>query len=193
MAAWLTDKDAQHFSKALAAPQLPRLLRLFQAQRVLFKLWTVRCCPFCAIPFLPSPSYLRKGPRCATRRQKVCWHATHLRSIRYALCLTAAELALFVGNVVLHDAVERVYIGNQYGEQPCGVYLIRGENIMLLGEVDPLKDASLPLEKRPMIEMLSKQKELIEESRRLYRLKRQIQRDFGLLDSEITLMMDADV
>jgi U6 snRNA-associated Sm-like protein LSm1 len=90
------------------------------------------------------------------------------------------------GNILLHEAVERVYIGQQYGEQLCGVFLIRGENITMLCEIDEAKYASMPLEERPMIEMLTKQREAIEESRRLYRLKRQIHRDFGtLVDADI--------
>ncbi len=97
------------------------------------------------------------------------------------------------GNIVLHDAYERIYIEQQYGEQWCGVYLIRGENITMLCEVDQEKDNSLPLEKRSMVEMLTKQKEAIEESRRLYRLKRQIHRDFGALDGDMLMMVDADL
>lgn len=97
------------------------------------------------------------------------------------------------GTIVLHDTSERIYIQDKYGEQHCGVYLIRGENIMLLCEIDQEKDSSLPLEKRPMIEMLNKQKEAIEESRRLYRLRRQIHRDFGnLVDSDM-IMMDSEM
>lgn len=97
------------------------------------------------------------------------------------------------GTIVLHDTSERIYIQDKYGEQHCGVYLIRGENIMLLCEIDQEKDSSLPLEKLPMIEMLNKQKEAIEESRRLYRLRRQIHRDFGnLVDSDM-IMMDSEM
>jgi U6 snRNA-associated Sm-like protein LSm1 len=40
-----------------------------------------------------------------------------------------------VANVVLEDAIERVYLEDKYGEKKFGLYLIRGENVVLLGEV----------------------------------------------------------
>jgi hypothetical protein len=36
---------------------------------------------------------------------------------------------------VLQDTVERIYVGDRYGEQSVGLYLIRGENVVLLGEI----------------------------------------------------------
>jgi len=38
-------------------------------------------------------------------------------------------------NLVLHLAVERIYIGQEYGEIDRGVFLIRGENVVLCGEI----------------------------------------------------------
>lgn len=38
-------------------------------------------------------------------------------------------------NLVLHLTVERIYIGNEYGEIDRGVFFIRGENVVLCGEV----------------------------------------------------------
>lgn len=38
-------------------------------------------------------------------------------------------------NLVLEAAVERIYHGLQYAELPRGLFLIRGENVVLLGEV----------------------------------------------------------
>lgn len=40
-------------------------------------------------------------------------------------------------NLVLEGAVERIIVGEQYGDIPLGLQLIRGENVVLLGEVDP--------------------------------------------------------
>ncbi|PWN46534.1 Sm-like ribonucleo protein [Violaceomyces palustris] len=39
-------------------------------------------------------------------------------------------------NLVLQDTIERVYVGNRYGDIPRGVFLVRGENVVLLGEID---------------------------------------------------------
>lgn len=46
-------------------------------------------------------------------------------------------------NLVLHLTVERIYIGNEYGEIDRGVFLIRGENVVLCGEIDEEKDNHL--------------------------------------------------
>lgn len=40
-----------------------------------------------------------------------------------------------VANMVLEETMERIYVGHQYGDIPRGVYLIRGENVVLYGEV----------------------------------------------------------
>ncbi|PWY99607.1 LSM-domain-containing protein [Testicularia cyperi] len=39
-------------------------------------------------------------------------------------------------NLVLQDTVERVFVGNRYGDIPRGVFLVRGENVVLMGEID---------------------------------------------------------
>lgn len=43
---------------------------------------------------------------------------------------------LFLANLVLHLTVERIYVGKEYGEIDRGVFLIRGENVVLCGEVE---------------------------------------------------------
>ena len=39
-------------------------------------------------------------------------------------------------NLVLQDTVERIYVDQSYGDIERGVFLIRGENVVLLGEID---------------------------------------------------------
>ncbi|CAD6260753.1 unnamed protein product [Miscanthus lutarioriparius] len=43
-------------------------------------------------------------------------------------------------NVVLQGACERVIVGEQYCDVPLGLYVIRGENVVLIGELDREKD-----------------------------------------------------
>lgn len=38
-------------------------------------------------------------------------------------------------NLVLEDTVERIYHGNAFAENWHGLFLIRGENVVLLGEI----------------------------------------------------------
>ena len=51
-----------------------------------------------------------------------------------------------LANLVLEDTVERIYAGNTFAEKWCGLFLIRGENVVLLGEiVGPLSPSCLSL------------------------------------------------
>lgn len=46
-------------------------------------------------------------------------------------------------NIVLQRTVERIWVGNKFSEKPLGVFLIRGENVVLVGEVDEDKEDQL--------------------------------------------------
>ncbi|XP_024393410.1 sm-like protein LSM1B [Physcomitrium patens] len=39
-------------------------------------------------------------------------------------------------NVVLEGALERITVGELYCDLPLGLYIIRGENVVLIGELD---------------------------------------------------------
>lgn len=39
------------------------------------------------------------------------------------------------GNLVLEDTIERHYLDLEYADEALGVYLIRGENVVMLGEL----------------------------------------------------------
>ena len=43
-------------------------------------------------------------------------------------------------NLVLEGAVERIIVGALYAETPLGLYVVRGENVVLLGEIDETRD-----------------------------------------------------
>ena len=42
---------------------------------------------------------------------------------------------LCLANLVLQDAIERIFVGDIYGDIYAGIYVIRGENVVLLGEI----------------------------------------------------------
>lgn len=46
-------------------------------------------------------------------------------------------------NVVIQDAVERRHVGRKCVDVPVGMYVLRGDNIVLLGAVDPAREAAL--------------------------------------------------
>eukprot|EP00055_Hartaetosiga_balthica_P001972 m.2461 g.2461 ORF g.2461 m.2461 type:complete len:96 (+) comp1793_c0_seq1:65-352(+) len=41
------------------------------------------------------------------------------------------------GNMAFQDAVERIYVDDCYGDLYQGLVVVRGENIAMLGEIDP--------------------------------------------------------
>ncbi|KAI9836903.1 MAG: hypothetical protein M1819_001068 [Sarea resinae] len=58
---------------------------------------------------------------------------------------TAAQLLdLTDTNLVLQDTIERIFVQNLYADIPRGVFLVRGENVLLLGEIDLDKDDYIP-------------------------------------------------
>lgn len=43
---------------------------------------------------------------------------------------------LFVpANLLLQDTIERIHVGGKYGDIPRGIFLVRGENMVLVGEI----------------------------------------------------------
>lgn len=38
-------------------------------------------------------------------------------------------------NLVLHQSIERIHVEQKFGDIPRGVFIIRGENVVLLGEI----------------------------------------------------------
>ncbi len=60
--------------------------------------------------------------------------------------------------IISAEAKERIIVGTQYAEVPLGVELIRGENVVLFGEVDEAKEppAGLQLVTEAEIKMAQK-------------------------------------
>ena len=41
---------------------------------------------------------------------------------------------IFTANLLLQDTIERIQVGKKYGDIYRGIFLIRGENVVLVGE-----------------------------------------------------------
>ncbi|KAF2766121.1 Sm-like ribonucleoprotein [Teratosphaeria nubilosa] len=48
------------------------------------------------------------------------------------------------GNLVLQDTIERFFVQNLYADITRGLFLVRGENVSMLGEIDIDKDDYIP-------------------------------------------------
>ncbi|KAL5021625.1 hypothetical protein ScPMuIL_000780 [Solemya velum] len=62
-------------------------------------------------------------------------------------------------NLVLHKTIERIHVGQKYGDMPRGIFVVRGENVVLLGEIDLDNENSQPLEQVSIDEILELQHE----------------------------------
>lgn len=45
------------------------------------------------------------------------------------------SLTKYTANLVLQDTIERIFIKDLYADIPRGIFLVRGENVLLLGEI----------------------------------------------------------
>ncbi|CAF4191789.1 unnamed protein product [Rotaria socialis] len=86
-----------------------------------------------------------------------------------------------VGNLVLHQAFERICIGHQYADIPRGLFVIRGENVLFIGELDFHQPLRVPLIEVTIEEILKLQKEDIEKKGRIEKLRQKAMIEHGLV------------
>ncbi|KAF9931337.1 SM-like, degradation of cytoplasmic mRNAs and positively regulates transcription initiation [Mortierella antarctica] len=82
-------------------------------------------------------------------------------------------------NLVLQDTIERIYVGDAYGDISRGIFIIRGENVVLLGEIDLDKEDESPLREVPVEEILQVQREEMEARLKRDRIKNRLLSDQG--------------
>jgi len=74
-------------------------------------------------------------------------------------------------NLVLEDTVERIHHENAYSDIGRGVFLIRGENVVLLGEIDLDAEDMVPITPAPIEIMQHLNKQEMDERKRRDNLK----------------------
>ncbi|CEF66959.1 U6 snRNA-associated Sm-like protein LSm1 [Strongyloides ratti] len=80
------------------------------------------------------------------------------------------------------EAIERIFVDKYYGDIPRGVYLIRGENVILAAEIDESKKVNLE-EVDPTL-ILTMCDEKIEETRIEYERRAKLLGEKGILIGE---------
>lgn len=60
---------------------------------------------------------------------------------------------------MLQDTIERIYVDDCYGDIDRGIYLVRGENVVLLGEIDTTSEETSALREVSVEEILIAQRE----------------------------------
>ncbi|XP_016084398.1 U6 snRNA-associated Sm-like protein LSm1 [Sinocyclocheilus anshuiensis] len=83
-------------------------------------------------------------------------------------------------NLVLHQTVERIHVGKKFGDIPRGIFVVRGENVVLLGEVDLDKEYDQILQRVSIEEILEEQRTEQQAKQESERLKLQAVKERGL-------------
>uniref|UniRef100_A0A8D0KN79 U6 snRNA-associated Sm-like protein LSm1 n=1 Tax=Salvator merianae TaxID=96440 RepID=A0A8D0KN79_SALMN len=83
-------------------------------------------------------------------------------------------------NLVLHQTVERIHVGKKYGDIPRGIFVVRGENVVLLGEIDLEKESDTPLQQVSIEEILEIQRIEQQAKQESEKLKVQALKERGL-------------
>lgn len=58
-----------------------------------------------------------------------------MRRVHFEEGLTPTANILSIANLVLQDTIERIFVRDLYADIPRGIFLVRGENVLLLGEI----------------------------------------------------------
>jgi len=83
-------------------------------------------------------------------------------------------------NLVLHRTIERIHVGQRYGDIERGVIIVRGENVVLLGQWCPERDARSGLTEVSVEEIMRDQR--LEQKQQEHRqdLRAKFMKDRGL-------------
>ncbi|KAK9237564.1 hypothetical protein V1525DRAFT_403551 [Lipomyces kononenkoae] len=69
-------------------------------------------------------------------------------------------------NLVLQDTIERIIVEQMYSDIERGVYIVRGENVVLVGEIDPEKEDRVQLKEVSLDEIYAAQQNEIDNHKR---------------------------
>nr|XP_021154640.1 U6 snRNA-associated Sm-like protein LSm1 [Columba livia] len=107
--------------------------------------------------------------QCSSQLENVAKHGL------FSLCLL-----ITAANLVLHQTVERIHVGKKYGDIPRGIFVVRGENVVLLGEIDLEKESDTPLQQVSIEEILEEQRVEQQAKQESEKLKVQALKERGL-------------
>ncbi|XP_070539844.1 U6 snRNA-associated Sm-like protein LSm1 [Ptychodera flava] len=83
-------------------------------------------------------------------------------------------------NLVLQYTIERIHVGKKYGDIPRGVFVVRGENVVLLGEIDIENEDKKELQQVTIDEILEAQREEQQAKQEEEKAKNKALRERGL-------------
>ncbi|KAA8893626.1 putative small nuclear ribonucleo protein [Sphaerosporella brunnea] len=87
-----------------------------------------------------------------------------------------------VPNLVIQNTTERIFAGGMYCDVPRGILIVRGENVLLLGEIDLDREDDIPLPQRSYAELAPLQEIEKKELKRRDKVHRKKLRALGFED-----------
>eukprot|EP00117_Sycon_ciliatum_P004306 scpid72860/ scgid8742/ U6 snRNA-associated Sm-like protein LSm1 len=89
-------------------------------------------------------------------------------------------------NLLLQDTIERIHVGLEYGDIQRGIFLVRGENVVLLGEVDDNKPLGVELKCVPVERIMELQQLEQAEKEEKEKLRQKVLTELGLPATSIS-------
>ncbi|KAI5822702.1 hypothetical protein K523DRAFT_326050 [Schizophyllum commune Tattone D] len=77
-------------------------------------------------------------------------------------------------NLVLEDTWEKIYHTNLWAEKHVGLFLIRGENVVLMGEIDLDREDDVPLRQVPYPALEPYHRKELEEKKKQEEIKEKV-------------------
>ncbi|XP_078062361.1 U6 snRNA-associated Sm-like protein LSm1 [Mustelus asterias] len=93
-------------------------------------------------------------------------------------------------NLVLHQTLERIHVGKKYGDIPRGIFVVRGENVVLLGEIDLDKESMSSLQQVTIEKILEELRAEQEVRNKAERLKIRVFKQRGLVLPHVDTLDD---
>ncbi|KRZ69569.1 U6 snRNA-associated Sm-like protein LSm1 [Trichinella papuae] len=105
-------------------------------------------------------------------------------------------------NIVLEDTVERIVVNNMYSDISMGLFIVRGENVFLVGELDTLQctfsvvnmDQNKPMEekliKTTIREAVNLQARKEEEKKKKLKEREEMLKALGLFQPSYDILQD---
>lgn len=91
-------------------------------------------------------------------------------------------------NLVLQSTTERIFVDGMYCDIPRGVYIVRGENVLLLGEIDLDREDDIPFRQATVQELFSEQRREQIETKKREKVQRRKLRALGFEDEGEVLL-----
>ncbi|KRY65359.1 U6 snRNA-associated Sm-like protein LSm1 [Trichinella pseudospiralis] len=93
-------------------------------------------------------------------------------------------------NIVLEDTVERIVVNNMYSDISMGLFIVRGENVFLVGELDQNKPMEEKLVKTTIREAVNLQARKEEEKKKKLKEREEMLKALGLFQPSYDILQD---